>query len=91
MDNPELLKSLDKLKATMIAVSTGGPRIGEVQGDFTQTFDQVTAELKSRGIENPLPYRELFDWYGRWSSGDLPTYQSRRSFVNAIFAPLTSG
>jgi hypothetical protein len=89
MNNTELLKLLDQLKATMISVATGGPRIGEVQDDFAHTFDEVNAELLARGINNPVPYRDLWEWYGRWSSGDLPSYQSRRSFVASLFSPLT--
>src|SRR5262249_35554917 len=37
-------------------------------------------------MPSPLPYRDL--WHGRWSSGDLPTYASRRAFVADLFDPL---
>jgi hypothetical protein len=30
----------------------------------------------------------LWAWYGKWSSGDLPTYQSRRQFISELYAPL---
>src|SRR6266567_7817932 len=84
----ELIKGLDKLKSTMISVSTGGPQIGTVESQFVALYDQVDWELRARGIENGLPYRSLWDWYGRWSQGDLPSYQSRRTFVNDLFATL---
>jgi hypothetical protein len=84
----ELIQALDRLKATMIAVATGGPRIGEVQHEFANGFDEVSTELASRQISNPLPYRDLWDWYGRWSSGDMPSWQSRRTFVNELFGEL---
>ncbi len=73
----------------MISVSTGGPRIQEVDDQFQTEYDLVATALKQRGIKNPLPYRSLWDWHGRWSSGDLPTYQSRRRFVSELFDPLT--
>ena len=88
MDDAELLKAIDKLKSTMISVATGGPRIAEVQHEFSALFDAVDAELRRRTIPNALPYRELWDWYGRWSSGDLPSYKSRRTFVNELAGEL---
>lgn len=88
MDDAELLKAIDKLKSTMISVATGGPRIAEVQDEFSALFDAVDAELGRRSIPNALPYRELWDWYGRWSSGDLPSYKSRRTFVNELAGDL---
>jgi hypothetical protein len=89
MTDAELLQALDRLKGIMIAVATGGPRIGQVQSEFTDTFDQVSWELSSRNIPNPLPYRDLWEWYGRWSSGDMPSWQSRRNFVSDLFGDLT--
>lgn len=84
MTDQELLQKLDKLKAVMIAVATGGPRIGDVEGEFTRDYDAFDAELARRNFENPLPYRDLWGWYGRWSSGDLPSWQSRRQFVHDL-------
>jgi hypothetical protein len=75
----------------MISVATGGSRIEQVQAEFEKTFDAVSAELSRRGIENSLPYRDLWQWYGRWSGTDeLKTYQSRRNFVSALFDPLVA-
>jgi hypothetical protein len=88
MTAAELIKALDWLRATMISVATGGPRIQLVQSEFQETYDQVIDELTSRQVPNPLPYRDLWRWYGRWSSGDLPTYASRRAFVADLFDPL---
>lgn len=72
----------------MVAVATGGPRINDANDQFQRTYAVVAAALGRRGIDNPLPYGNLWDWYGRWTSGDMPTYQSRRAFVSEIFYPL---
>jgi hypothetical protein len=72
----------------MIGVATGGPRIQAVQRDFAQLFDEVTGELSQREIKNALPYRDLWEWYGRWSSGDMSPYQSRRNSVTSLFGDL---
>jgi hypothetical protein len=84
MTDEELFEAVDGIKATMIAVATGGPRINEVQPEFAKKYDAVAKELSSRGVPNPLPYRDLWQWYGRWSSGDMPSWQSRRNFVSAV-------
>lgn len=72
----------------MISVATGGPRIQVVERVFASQFDEVDGVLSARGIPNAIPYRNLWDWYGRWSNGDLPTYESRRRFVADIFNPM---
>jgi hypothetical protein len=84
----ELIKALDGLRSTMISFATGGPRIQQVQSQFQESYDLVVGELASRQIPNPLPYRDLWQWHGRWSSDDLPTYASRRTFVANLFDPL---
>lgn len=88
MTDQELLQALDRLKSTMIAVATGGPRIPSVQAQFAEGYDAVAAELARRQLPNPLPYRNLWGWYGRWSSGDMPSWQSRRNFVNGLVGEL---
>jgi hypothetical protein len=84
MTRDELFQAVDWIKVTMIAVATGGPRINEVQTEFAKKHDEIADELASRGIKNTFPYRDLWQWYGRWSSGDMPSWQSRRNFVNSL-------
>ena len=79
---------MEFLQNTMIAVATGGPRINDVNANFREQYGRVAAELARRQLVNPLFYGDLWEWYGRWSSGDLPTYQSRREFVRGVFGPL---
>jgi hypothetical protein len=84
MTTEELLQAVEWIKATMIAVATGGPRINDVQSGFAAKYDQVAEELAARDVPNNVPYRDLWQWYGRWSGGDMPSYQSRRNFVNGL-------
>ena len=88
MTDSELLKALSHLQSTMISVATGGAQIQSVQTDYGERFDLVAFELARRGIENPLEYRDLWVWIGRWKQPDLPTYQSRRAFVAEHFSGL---
>lgn len=90
MTNNELTMALERLKAIMVSVATNGPKIDAVKYQFMELFDAVDTELQVRGINNPLPFRDLWQWYGHWSSSsELKTYQSRRKYVADLFAPLT--
>lgn len=88
MTDAELLTAIDALRTKMVSVATGGARIEDATPEFSRTYISVAAELARRGIENPLPYADLWAWYGRWSSGDMPKYQHRRMFVAEIVNPL---
>jgi hypothetical protein len=90
MTDTELFKALDGLRNTMVSVSTGGERIDTANPEFRREYGIVSAELQRRGIQNTIPYSDLWDWYGRWSSGDMPTYRSRRTFVAEAFNPIAS-
>ena len=72
----------------MIAVSTGGPRIDSVNQKYKGIYSELTKQLSDRGFQNPVPYADLWDWYGKWSSGDLPTYASRRRYISGLLGPL---
>jgi hypothetical protein len=89
-ENPhaQLLQEIERERDLMIAVATGGPRINSVRRRYTRRHERIDAMLRRLDIQNPNPYRDLWDWYGKWSSGDLPSYQSRRDYVRGLFAPL---
>ncbi len=84
----DLLAALESQKNLLIAVSTGGPRIQSVNAEFKERQRVIEAGLEERRIDNPIPYADLWDWYGKWSSGDLPSYQSRRSYISGLLNPL---
>jgi len=50
--------------------------------------ERIEEALKERGIKDPNEYPDLWSWYGKWSSGDLPSYQSRRMFITGLYTPL---
>jgi hypothetical protein len=84
----ELLQDLEAQKVLMIAVSTGGPRIQDKNPEYIERRDKIRAALARKNLEDPNPYADLWEWYGKWSSGDLPSYQSRRLYIAALFKPL---
>ena len=88
MDESELIRELESQRELMIAVSTGGPRIDAVNEEFRERRDRIASALMERGLDDPNPYSDLWKWYGKWSSGDLPTYQSRRAHISDLYTPL---
>lgn len=88
MNDKEFQSHLENMKSLLISVSTGGPRINEVEDRYKLLSNAVVAEFWARGIENPIPFQSLWDWYSRWSSGEFPTYQSRRDYISAVFQPI---
>lgn len=88
MTDDELIAALEQIKTLLISVSTGGPRIDDVERRYQLIYTPVAADLARRGLGNPVIFGSLWDWYGRWSSGDLPTYQSRRDFIGGLINPV---
>jgi hypothetical protein len=88
MTDEELIREIESQRGLMMAVATGGPRIETVNPEYLARRRRIQAELDTRGLVDPIPYWDLWAWYGKWSSGDLPTYQSRREYISGLYQPL---
>lgn len=88
LDLLSLKRDIEAQRNLMISVSTGGPRIQQVNEEYAQRRERIKLSLQTLNIEDPNPFTDLWDWYGKWSSGDLPSYQSRRQFIRDLYAPL---
>jgi len=84
----ELIAILERLRDLMVSVSTDGPRIQTVNEEYQEMYAAADEALAKRGIVNPIHFADLWAWHGRWSSGDLPTWRSRRQFLSELFTPL---
>lgn len=87
-EKSELERLIDAQIDLMIAVATGGPRIQTKNQEYKERRILIRDKLQSIGKNDPNPFGDLWDWYGRWSSGDLPSYQSRREYVRALYRDL---
>lgn len=87
-DIQSLLQEIELQKSLMIAVATGGPRIQDVNHEYVQRRLKIKEQIENIGMNDPNPYSDLWAWYGRWSSGDLPRYQNRRDFVRELYQTL---
>jgi hypothetical protein len=83
----KLLKEIEFLKTTMISVSTGGQRIQEINDEYKQAYQNVRKALQRLNLQNPNPFKDLWDWYGKWSS-NFSTYRERRAYIREMFSNL---
>ena len=84
LSDPDLVDAIRQMTDLMIAVGTGGPRIAEVNDEYRKVRDLVEQELAARQIRLTIPFADLWEWYGRFSGGDFPTWRSRRQFVGEL-------
>ena len=88
IDNVKLIQELELQKSLMITVSTGVDRIQNVNSIYIERQNMIELGLGERLIKNPNSYKDLWAWYHKWHSGDLPSYSSRRAFLGELFDPL---
>jgi hypothetical protein len=84
----QVLTEIDKQLKLMVAVATGGPSIKSVNEEYIKRQELIARSLTDHGLSHPNPYPDLWKWYSKWSSGDLPTYQSRRQYISDLYLPL---
>ncbi|MFA5393800.1 MAG: hypothetical protein WC081_04095 [Candidatus Ratteibacteria bacterium] len=84
----ELISLIEKQKAIMISVATGGPRIQQKNNEYASQRHTIQSKLSKLKITDPNPYSDLWIWYGKWSDGSLPTYQSRRIYITNLYQPI---
>lgn len=79
------MQLIERMKSLMISVSTGGPRIQEVNPQYIAAAKTLDQYLSILGLDNPNSFRDLWEWYGRWSQSDLSSYASRRTFISQLY------
>lgn len=88
MTDEELTSDLEAQQGLMTSVATGGPRIQDRNNEYIERRGRLADELRRRGLQDPNPHGDLWAWYGRWSKGDMTTYQSRRTYLSDMYLPL---
>jgi hypothetical protein len=88
ISHEDLAKLLEAQKSVMLSVSTGGARIQNVNNEYQSRIEGIDEGLRERGLENPIPFKDLWEWYGKWSDGSLPKYQNRRDYLSEMFGPI---
>lgn len=68
----------------MMAVATGKLRIQDANDYYRARHQRISAGLNALGMENPIPYADLWDWYHKWKE-DFPSYSERRRYLAKLF------
>ena len=89
-----LLKKIRHIQSIMVDVSTGESLIQEKEDEYIVTYLDIAADIESLAkdglaVSHNNAFRTLWDWYGYWSSR-LPSYASRRQYVQELYAPLVN-
>ena len=85
-----ILRLIEEEKETLIKAGTGVIQIrdkNENEG-YKRRHQYLILLLKQLGLEPVHRYNDLWDWYNDYKQRDLDTYQSRRTFIRGIYAPL---
>jgi uncharacterized protein (TIGR02391 family) len=87
-----LMKKIRQIQSIMIDVSTGRSLLQDREDEYIVVYLDIENEIESLarvGLALPRSnsFRTLWDWYGYWYSG-LPSYDSRRQYVQELYAPL---
>jgi hypothetical protein len=83
-----VIRFFELQKSLMIEVATGGSRIQEKNEEYKSRRIMILSELHALDLLDPNSYADLWSWYGKWSDGSLPTYQSRRDYVTNLYQPI---
>ena len=81
----QLIAEINYLKDILISVSTGSQRIQDANDEYIKRYKVVNSALKKLSVDNPNPFNDLWQWYGRWTSGEMPRYQDRRAFIGEMY------
>lgn len=84
----QLVAAIEEQKSLMISVATGERRIQDANEEYKKRRGEIGKMLQVKGMKDPNRFADLWAWYNRWKSGDLPSYQSRRQFVSELYDPL---
>ena len=87
LSKEKLIQDVNFLRNTMISVSTGGQRIPDINDQYMHKYNSTDKALQKINLKNPNPYRELWEWYGKWKAS-FSTYSERRAFINEMYNSL---
>ena len=63
-----LIEAIEKQTALLTTVSTGGPRIADVNDEYRRHRQALIPALRRHGLTYPFPRDDLWEWHGHWST-----------------------
>jgi hypothetical protein len=87
MELDALRRLVEEQQGLMVKVATHEAGIDDVQAEYKERRRKIAAELKRRGLDDPNPFGDLWDWYEYWRE-HLPGYVDRRRHVRRLYQQL---
>jgi hypothetical protein len=83
--NAHELKALIKAQEElMIKVARYEVQIKDVEDEYDSRGTELRLELARRGLEDPNPHADLWEWYRFWTENGLDSWAQRRTYVNGL-------
>lgn len=84
-----IIKKLEIEKKVLTDVGTGILRIEKgINERYKEDHKNLCALLKQLCLNHPNIYMDLWDWYGDYKEKGLSSYQSRRTYINQLYAEI---
>ena len=89
----DLKKNISTIRGLMVKVSTGNGNIDDFEEEYNKLYFLIAEDINyfnKHGLtfQNLNSFLSLWDFYSHWSSGELPTYQSRRQYISSLYKPI---
>lgn len=75
------------LRDLLISTSTGEKRIENENDSYISTYEKVDSVISKLDLENPNPFKTLWESYNYWSS-NLDSYAKRRTYFSNLYYEL---
>lgn len=82
-----VLKKISEEKAHLIKVGTGQTRIQDCEEYYKALHSSIILIFSALGIEHPLDFNSLWDWYSYYSK-NIPTWRERRQFISDEYSSI---
>lgn len=83
----DFVEDITTLRDLLLDASTGVKRIEQVDDYYKDLYNKVDNVISKLDLENPNPFKSLWEAYNYWSS-NLDTYAKRRVYFSNIYSEL---
>lgn len=83
----DFVKDIELLKDMLIDTATGGKKIQNINKEYIILYDKVDEILCKLDLENPNPFKTLWESYTYWSA-NLDGYAKRRVYYSNLYEEL---
>lgn len=83
----DFINDINCLKEMLIDTATGIKRIENIDDEYKALYEKVQSVLDKVDLENPNPFKSLWESYNYWSS-NLDSYAKRRVYYSNIYSDL---